>query len=115
VAEKRWRGGKGAEHAAELGRQRSVQVTRATPAAHWLVRNASCPQHLSSCSLLPALSVMKIAILQFAPRLGKPEENVQHAESIMASHRTQLTGIEWLVLPELAFSGTPAYCDVLSP
>jgi protein N-terminal amidase len=47
---------------------------------------------------------MKIACLQFAPELGKPQENIQRADAILRNTRIP-TDLDWLVLPELAFSG----------
>jgi protein N-terminal amidase len=47
---------------------------------------------------------MKIACLQFAPEVGKVQENVRRADAILQN--TQIpTDLDWLVLPELAFSG----------
>ncbi|KAF2474235.1 N-terminal asparagine amidohydrolase-like protein [Lindgomyces ingoldianus] len=47
---------------------------------------------------------MKIACLQFAPELGKVQENIKRAEDILL--RTHIpANLDWLVLPELAFSG----------
>jgi protein N-terminal amidase len=57
---------------------------------------------------------MRIACLQFAPKLGRVKENMENADAILA--KTQdLNPSEgrpadhrplWLVLPEMAFSGT---------
>ena len=56
---------------------------------------------------------MKIACLQFAPELGQVEKNIEKANSILSSTpHLQHRGDQpvWLVLPELAFSGTsPAF------
>jgi protein N-terminal amidase len=47
---------------------------------------------------------MKIACLQFAPEVGRVQENIQRADTILRN--TQIpTDLTWLVLPELAFSG----------
>lgn len=47
---------------------------------------------------------MKVACLQFAAEVGKVQENVARADSILAD--TQLpSDLDWLVLPELAFTG----------
>ncbi|KAF2258678.1 N-terminal asparagine amidohydrolase-like protein [Lojkania enalia] len=47
---------------------------------------------------------MKIACLQFAPELGKVQENIRRADEIL--QRTQIPArLDWLVLPEMAFSG----------
>lgn len=51
---------------------------------------------------------MKIATLQFNPRLGAVDENIQHVDDILAtSPQAQL---DLLVLPELAFSGYNFSC-----
>jgi protein N-terminal amidase len=47
---------------------------------------------------------MKIACLQFAPEIGKVQENIHRADIILRN--TQIpVDLDWLVLPELAFSG----------
>ncbi|KAF2005477.1 carbon-nitrogen hydrolase [Amniculicola lignicola CBS 123094] len=47
---------------------------------------------------------MKVACLQFAPELGKVQENIRRAEEIL--QRTKIPpDLDWLVLPEMAFSG----------
>jgi protein N-terminal amidase len=47
---------------------------------------------------------MKVACLQFAPEVGQVTSNIQRAESILRN--TQIPNdLDWLVLPELAFSG----------
>jgi protein N-terminal amidase len=47
---------------------------------------------------------MKIACLQFAPELEKVEENIRRAEAILK--QTPLPAdLDWLILPEMAFSG----------
>jgi predicted amidohydrolase len=50
---------------------------------------------------------MKIATLQFFPRLGEVAANFSRAESLLMRQETggELEGIDLLVLPELAFSG----------
>jgi protein N-terminal amidase len=52
---------------------------------------------------------MKVACLQFAPELGKVEENIAKANKILEATpglRSAHTGSPlWLVLPEMAFSG----------
>lgn len=45
---------------------------------------------------------MKIAVLQFNPRLGKLHQNIQKADSLLSTNQTKL---DLLVLPELAFTG----------
>ena len=47
---------------------------------------------------------MRVACLQFAPEVGKVQDNLARADSILSG--TQLpSDIDWLVLPELAFTG----------
>ena len=47
---------------------------------------------------------MKIACLQFAPEVGQVQSNIMRADSIL--RETQLPpDLDWLVLPEMAFSG----------
>jgi protein N-terminal amidase len=50
---------------------------------------------------------MKIAILQFAPRLGEVAANFSRAESLLMRHEREgeLDSLDLLVLPELAFTG----------
>lgn len=53
---------------------------------------------------------MRIAILQFAPKLGALKENMEEAEKILNSTEElsaqRVHGIPlWLVLPEMAFTG----------
>ncbi|KAL8775894.1 MAG: hypothetical protein Q9194_003525, partial [Teloschistes cf. exilis] len=49
---------------------------------------------------------MRIATLQFAPKLGCVEENVARADSLLASSTAPLENLDLLVLPELTFTGT---------
>lgn len=46
---------------------------------------------------------MRIACLQFSPKLGKTAENVASANVILEA--ASLQDIDLLVLPELAFTG----------
>ena len=50
---------------------------------------------------------MKIATLQFAPRLGEVAANFSRAESLLMRQERggELEGMDLLVLPELAFTG----------
>jgi predicted amidohydrolase len=48
---------------------------------------------------------MKVACLQFAPRLGMVDDNIQRANDILNSIPSSKS-FDWLILPELAFSGT---------
>lgn len=47
---------------------------------------------------------MKVACLQFAPEVGKLQENIARADSILLQAQLPFD-IDWLVLPELAFTG----------
>lgn len=46
---------------------------------------------------------MKIGCLQFGPKLGKVEENMRKADSLLET--TLPSELDLLVLPEMAFSG----------
>ena len=46
---------------------------------------------------------MRIATLQFSPRLGKVQRNIAHADSLLVN--TKSNDFELLVLTELAFTG----------
>ncbi|KAI4131625.1 MAG: hypothetical protein LQ338_001139 [Usnochroma carphineum] len=48
---------------------------------------------------------MRIATLQFSPKLGRVDENIARADSLLASSSASLTNLDLLVLPELAFTG----------
>ncbi|KAL8772633.1 MAG: hypothetical protein Q9209_002294 [Squamulea sp. 1 TL-2023] len=48
---------------------------------------------------------MKIATLQFSPKLGLVNENIARADSLLSSSSTSLHDIDILVLSELAFTG----------
>jgi protein N-terminal amidase len=47
---------------------------------------------------------MKVACLQFAPEVGKLQENIARADSILLEAQLPFD-VDWLVLPELAFTG----------
>lgn len=47
---------------------------------------------------------MKIACLQFAPEVGKVQQNIIRADNILRDTKLP-TDLDWLVLPEMAFSG----------
>lgn len=47
---------------------------------------------------------MKVACLQFAPEVGKVQDNITRADSILLDAQLPFD-IDWLVLPELAFTG----------
>ena len=46
---------------------------------------------------------MRVACLQFSPKLGKVEENIDRANSLLDTAAAQ--DFDILVLPELVFSG----------
>ena len=48
---------------------------------------------------------MRLATLQFTPVWGDVDASIEHAEHILYADRSRLTGLDLLVLPELAFSG----------
>ena len=51
---------------------------------------------------------MRIACLQFSPQLGKVQQNIDKADSLLEAVSSGQTDI--VVLPELAFSGSePAF------
>lgn len=47
---------------------------------------------------------MKVACLQFAPEVGLPQSNIRRADALLQSTHIP-TDLDWLILPELAFSG----------
>lgn len=50
---------------------------------------------------------MKIACLQFAPEVGDVDANLDRADAVLNKARPEdLDGLDLLVLPELAFTGT---------
>jgi protein N-terminal amidase len=50
---------------------------------------------------------MKIACLQFAPQVGDIDNNLNRADAVLSRANVEdLLGLDLLVLPELAFSGT---------
>ena len=51
---------------------------------------------------------MKIACLQFAPELGKTQENIRRADFLL--EHLSPGQCDLLVLPELAFSGLASAC-----
>jgi protein N-terminal amidase len=56
---------------------------------------------------------MKVALLQFAPEVGKVQDNLRRADEIL--QETQIPeDTDWLVLPEMAFSGK-CYLHVTEP
>lgn len=47
---------------------------------------------------------MKIACLQFAPEVGQFDRNMKRADDVIAISNLP-PNLDWLVLPELAFTG----------
>lgn len=47
---------------------------------------------------------MKVACLQFAPEVGKLQENTARADRILLEAQLPLD-VDWLILPELALTG----------
>ncbi|KAL8671834.1 MAG: hypothetical protein Q9168_003674 [Polycauliona sp. 1 TL-2023] len=48
---------------------------------------------------------MRIATLQFSPRIGHVDDNIARADLILSSSSSRVQDIDLLVLPELAFTG----------
>jgi protein N-terminal amidase len=48
---------------------------------------------------------MKVALLQFAPEVGRVQENVRRADDILREQLSDKVELDWLILPEMAFSG----------
>ena len=48
---------------------------------------------------------MKIAILQFAPKLGDVRGNMERADGILEGSEDVQSDVDLLLLPEMAFSG----------
>ncbi|KAK2761180.1 Carbon-nitrogen hydrolase [Arachnomyces sp. PD_36] len=48
---------------------------------------------------------MKVATLQFDPRIGDVEGNIRKADEILKKREDELKGLDLLVLPEMAFTG----------
>lgn len=53
---------------------------------------------------------MRVGILQFAPQLRKVNENIERANALLSDVNPR--DLDLLVLPELAFSGTPLHLQV---
>jgi predicted amidohydrolase len=54
---------------------------------------------------------MKIACLQFAPQVGDIDNNLNRADAVLSkASAEELDGLDLLVLPELAFTGTSWSC-----
>jgi predicted amidohydrolase len=57
---------------------------------------------------------MRIACLQFDPRVGEVDNNLNRADAVLDRvDPDQLDGLDLLVLPELAFAGT-CFFDLMS-
>ena len=56
---------------------------------------------------------MRIATLQFAPRLGRVEANIRRADEVLSKAMKKINDsrkpLDLLVLPEMAFSGKIPY------
>lgn len=48
---------------------------------------------------------MKVGCLQFGPKLGKVKENIEKADALIEEAGPSCSGLDLLVLPEMAFSG----------
>ena len=54
---------------------------------------------------------MKVACVQFAPKLGKTDENIARVNTLLHRNEAQLRaatadgGTLWIVLPEMALTG----------
>lgn len=49
---------------------------------------------------------MKIALLQFAPDVGTVQANIKKADDLLQRSKLPVD-LDWLILPEMAFSGKP--------
>ncbi|KAF1981026.1 carbon-nitrogen hydrolase [Aulographum hederae CBS 113979] len=47
---------------------------------------------------------MKVACLQFAPKLGRVDDNIDRANGLI-QRAANFNHVDWLILPEMAFSG----------
>jgi protein N-terminal amidase len=56
---------------------------------------------------------MKIACLQFAPNVADVENNLSKADEILNQVDAEDLQVDLLVLPELAFTGTPISCSMV--
>lgn len=55
----------------------------------------------------PQFDTMRIACLQFDPQLGEVDNNLNRADAVLDKvDAADLDGLDLLVLPELAFTGT---------
>jgi len=52
---------------------------------------------------------MRVACLQFVPLVGDVENNISRADAIL--ERAELKDLDWIVLPEMAFSGELSTMD----
>lgn len=48
---------------------------------------------------------MKIALLQFDPDVGTVQANIKRADDLLQRAKIPVD-LDWLILPEMAFSGT---------
>lgn len=56
---------------------------------------------------------MRIACLQFAPHVADVENNLSKADEILNQADAEDLQVDLLVLPELAFTGTPTSCSTI--
>lgn len=56
---------------------------------------------------------MRIGCLQFAPRVGDIDNNLNRADAVL--NRADPDNLDLLVLPELAFSGTLPFSAISFP
>jgi protein N-terminal amidase len=56
---------------------------------------------------------MRIACLQFAPNVADVENNLSKADEILNQADEEDLQVDLLVLPELAFTGTPTSCSTV--
>lgn len=59
--------------------------------------------NLTERTVVPDHRSMTIACLQFSPQVGQVDENIKRAGAIL--QRDVSSGIDWILLPEMAFSG----------
>lgn len=55
---------------------------------------------------------MKIALLQFDPDVGTVQANIKRADDLLQRAKIPVD-LDWLIMPEMAFSGTFSACTPL--
>lgn len=59
---------------------------------------------------------MRIGCLQFAPHVGDVDNNINRADSVLASAKQEdLSNLDVLILPEMAFSGEHSTATCFGP